>query len=83
MRSLLSLLHLVSFETGNKMSGYSEDLWWRTVWLHVLRGLNYKELLYMSDRSIRRFTELFHMTGDAKSCQKKCGPEKMWASSTQ
>ena len=61
-------------------SGYSEDLRWRAVWLHILRGLSYKqvgELLYMSERSVRRYVELFYSTGDVKPCQHKQGPSQL------
>ena len=42
------------------------DLRWRAVWLHVFSGLSYEEVgkvLYMSSRSIRRYTEKYFTTG--------------------
>ncbi len=58
-------------------TNYSEDLRWRAVWVDILRGLNYVEVgevLYMSDRSVRRYVELYHATGDVKPCKRKHGP---------
>ena len=45
---------------------YSTDLRWRAVWLVTLRGMKYEEvskMLFISDRSVRRYVDLFS-TGD-------------------
>ena len=55
---------------------YSADLLWRAVWLHLVRDLSLAEisdLLFMSERSVRRYIELYHSTGDVE-CKKQAGP---------
>ena len=45
---------------------YSEDLRWRAVWLNIAQGMSYPDVsavLYMSERSVQRYMELFHATG--------------------
>ena len=59
---------------------YSEDLRWRAVWLHIAQGMSYKEisrLLYMSERSVLRYMELFHATGTVAAVAQKRGPDKI------
>ena len=51
------------------------------MWLHILHGLSYNkvgELLYMSERSVRRYVELFYST-DVKPCQHKQGPSQLFS----
>ena len=65
---------------------YSEDLRWRAVWLHTVRGLSYAEvsdLLYMSERSVRRYTELYFTTGDVKPCRQRHGPVPLLSETEQ
>ena len=57
---------------------YSVDLRWRAVWQHLVRGLSYAEigeLLFMSERSVRRYVELYHSTGDVEGVKQKHGPD--------
>ena len=57
---------------------YSADLRWRAVWLHLVRDLSFAEisdLLFMSERTVRRYVELYHSTGDVETeCKKQTGP---------
>ena len=58
---------------------YSVDLRWRVVWLHLVSGLSIAEiskLLFMCERSVRRYIELYHSTGDVE-CAKQTGPKCM------
>ena len=60
------------------LKSYSVDLRWRAVWQHLVRGLSYAEigeLLFMSERSIRRYVELYHSTGDVEGVKQKHGPD--------
>ena len=44
------------------------DLQWRAMWLVTLRGMSYEEvgkLLFISERSVRRYVEHFFSTGNA------------------
>ena len=64
----------------NMPKSYSEDLRWRAVWLHIAQGMSYKEisrLLYMSERSVQRYMELFHTTGTVAAVVQKRGPDKI------
>lgn len=57
---------------------YSLDLRWRAVWQHLVRGLSYAEigeLLFMSERSVRRYVELYHSTGNVEGVKQKHGPD--------
>ena len=45
------------------------DLQWRAMWLVTLRGMSYEEvgkLLFISERSVRRYVEHFFSTGNAQ-----------------
>ena len=45
---------------------YAEDLRWRAVWLHLVRGLSYADVaqtLFMCEKSVQRYLALFHATG--------------------
>ena len=58
---------------------YSEDLRWRAVWLHLVRGLSVGEiadLLFVCKRSVERYLSLYrHATGSvAPRSQQQHGP---------
>ena len=45
---------------------YSEDLRWRAVWLHLIRGLSVSEIadvLFVCKRSAEKYLSLYHATG--------------------
>ena len=49
---------------------YSDDLRWRAVWLSIVRSMNYGEIadvLFMSQKSVQRYLDLFHSTGSVSS----------------
>ena len=57
---------------------YSTDLWWRAVWLVTLRGMSYEEVgkvLFMSERSVRRYVDHFFSTGNADPEKQNHGPQ--------
>ena len=59
---------------------YTEDPWWRAVWLHVVRGMSYKdiaEVLFMSEKSVQRYLALFHATGSVAPVDQRRGPAKI------
>ena len=60
---------------------YSEDLRWRAVWLHLIRGLSVGEvadLLFMCKRSVERYLAIYHATGSvAPREQKQHGPPRL------
>ena len=59
---------------------YSTDLRWRAVWLVLLRKMSYNEVsdtLFMSERSVRRYVELYQCTGDVEPSKHKHGPDKV------
>lgn len=58
---------------------YSEDLRWRAVWLHIVRGmtvLEVSDVLFMCVRSVQRYLYLFHSTGSVAPKQSNGGPAK-------
>ena len=58
---------------------YSEDLRWRAVWLHLVRGLSYTDVaqtLFMCEKSVQRYLALFHATGGVDPMVQKRGPDK-------
>ena len=58
---------------------YSEDLHWRAVWLHLVRGLSYTDVahtLFMCEKSIQRYLALLQATGNVDSQVHKGGPDK-------
>ena len=57
---------------------YSTDLRWRAVWVVTLRGLNYQEvskMLFISERSVRRYVDHFFSTGNIDPEKQRHGPE--------
>ena len=59
---------------------YSADLRWRAVWLVLLRKMTYEEvgdILFMSERSVRRYVDQYQSTGDVEPRKHKHGPEKI------
>ena len=59
---------------------YSVDLRWRAVWLVLLRKMTYAEvgnILFMSERSVRRYVDQYQSTGDVEPTKHKHGPAKM------
>ena len=58
---------------------YSEDLRWRAVWLHLVRGLSYTDVaqtLFMCEKSVQRYLALFHATESVDPQVQKRGPDK-------
>ena len=58
---------------------YSEDLRWRVVWLHITRGLSYKDisdLLFISEKSVPRFIQRYLNTNSVAPTVHKHGPHK-------
>ena len=58
---------------------YSDDLRWRAVWLHLVRGKSYKDVeqvLFMCEKSVQRYLAIFHATGNVSPHEQKRGPEK-------
>lgn len=56
---------------------YSDDLRWRAVWLFTIRGMTYSEIadvLYMSERSVRRYIEQYMTTGGVEAAEQRHGP---------
>ena len=59
---------------------YSEDLRWRAVWLHLVRGLSYIDVaqtLFMCEKSMQRYLAPFHATGSVDPRVQKRGPDKL------
>ena len=59
---------------------YSDDLRWRAVWLHIFSGLDNEEvrkLLYMSSRSVRRYTEKYYTTSTVRPANQRHGPPRI------
>ena len=59
---------------------YSEDLRWRAVWLHIVSGMSYTEIanvLFMSEKSVQRYLQLFHATGSITPAHQSRGPAKI------
>lgn len=59
---------------------YSEDLRWRAVWLHLIRKLSYAEIadiLFISERSVCRYVDLYQSTGDVQPKKQRHGPEQL------
>ena len=57
---------------------YSMDLRWRAVWLVTLRGMTYEEVskvLFISERSVRRYVDHFFSTGNVDPEKQRHGPE--------
>ena len=58
---------------------YSTDLRWRAVWLYLVRRMSPSEIadvLFMAERSVYRYIELFNSTGDVAPELYKRGPKK-------
>ena len=58
---------------------YSEDLRWRAVWLHLIRGMSYTDVaqvLFMCEKSVQRYLALFYATGNVAPHDQKRGPDK-------
>ena len=59
---------------------YSEDLRWRAVWLHIVRGMTTSQIgdvLFMSERSVQRYLAIFHSTGSVDPKKPKTGPAEL------
>lgn len=57
---------------------YSTDLRWRVVWLVSLRKMSFSEvgqLLFISEKSVRRYMELFFTTGNVTPTRQRHGPQ--------
>ena len=67
------------FYTAKMPRSYSEDLKWRSVWLALVRGINVVEIasvLFMCEKSVRRYLSLFYLTGSVSPKQHTGGPSK-------
>ena len=61
-------------------TNYSEDLRWRAVWLYAIRSKAYQEiadLLFMSERSVRRYVDLYMSTGGVEASEYRHGPQQL------
>ena len=59
---------------------YSDDLRWRAVWLHTIRRMSFEEIaemLFMCEKSVRRYIALFNATGGVSPQDHKNGPDKL------
>ena len=59
---------------------YSSDLRWRIVWLYYYKEKTIKEiseLLFISSRSVQRYTALFDETGDISPATYQHGPQRL------
>ena len=59
---------------------YSVDLRWRAIWLVVLRKCSYRSVattLFLSERSVRRYCELYRLTGAVEPTKYRHGPKKL------
>ena len=57
---------------------YSIDLRWRIVWLSIVHKLSpsiISEQMCVSERSVRRYLNLFHRVGDVKLKTQRHGPQ--------
>ena len=57
---------------------YSTDLRWRAVWLVTLRGMSYEEvgrMLFISERSVRRYVDHFYSTGNVDPAKQQHRPQ--------
>ena len=58
---------------------FSSDIHWRVVWLHVFLKLSSAEVpdfLFISKKSVERYSNKFITTGDVEPKTHKCGPYK-------
>lgn len=56
------------------------DLRWRAVWLYIIRLMSYAQIadvLFMSQRSVRRYVDLYLSTGDIEPAKQRHGPEQL------
>ena len=61
-------------------ANYLSDLRWRAVWLVTLHIMNCEEvgkMLFISERSVRRYVFLFLSTGDVGPMKQRHGPQCM------
>ena len=59
---------------------YSEDLRWRAVWLHIVNGMSKSEIatvLFMCEKSVQRYLQLFQTTGNVTPTNQIRGPTKI------
>ena len=56
---------------------YSEDLRWRAVWLNIVRGMSYKDIATMCEKSVQRYLTLFHGTGSVTPQPHTGGPSRV------
>jgi len=57
---------------------YSNDLRWRIVWLNVILNVATSQvarIFQISERTVYRLAERFHVTGDVRPMEKRNGPE--------
>lgn len=76
------MLRVQKFKRPSKSmpAGYSVDLRWRAVWLHLIRNMSYAEVadvLFMSQRSVQRYVDLYQSTGDVEPQKHRHGPEQI------
>ena len=61
-------------------TSYALDLRWRVVWLNLVHGFSSRdigELLCVSERTVRRYLSLFHLTGDVKPASRRNGAQRL------
>ena len=59
---------------------YSEDLRWRAVWLHLIRGWSADEIadvLFICKRSVERYLSLYHASGSVAPKNQQHGPPRL------
>ena len=59
---------------------YAEDLRWRAIWLHMVRGMcvsDIAEMLFMCKRSVQRYLALFYSTGPVAPKESSGGPVRI------
>ena len=65
---------------------YSEDLRWRAVWLHLIRRLSYAEIaevLFMCEKSVKRYIDMFNSTGSVAPTKQNNGPQRLLSEDEQ
>ena len=72
-------MHSISLaqDSNNMPKAYSEDLRWRAVWLNIVRGMSYKDIAFICEKSVQRYLTLFHGTGSVTPQPPTGGPSKV------
>ena len=59
---------------------YSLDLRWRIIWLYLAHSrspLRIAALLHISERTVRRYVDLFYRSDDVRPRARKNGPQRL------